>query len=219
MSRLAKIDGRNADQSPNIVGIKRQGPLEQVARRSKATRHKALIPPGPTLKPEVHRTGVRRSLRASSSAAMSCAIERTGKPCNDFVLHVEEVSQGFIEPFRPKMMAALGVNELDADPHPDTERVERCPPGRNERSTRGRSASDRGLAPIRESRITSDYEGARRYATDRSSGSRSRHRRNSPVRGRRHVDEGKDHDGDARPLLLVRPGRIRRGYCAFKLGA
>jgi hypothetical protein len=36
---------------------------------------------------------------------------------DDFVLHVEEVSEGFIEPIGPEMIARFGVDELHIDAH------------------------------------------------------------------------------------------------------
>ena len=63
---------------------------------------------------------MRLSLRALSLGGDELRAERVRKARNDLVLHVEEVGHGLIEPFRPEMMAALGVDELDADAHPIT---------------------------------------------------------------------------------------------------
>ncbi len=38
-------------------------------------------------------------------------------PRDDFVLHVEEIGQGLIEPLGPEMTARLGVDELHVDAH------------------------------------------------------------------------------------------------------
>jgi hypothetical protein len=59
-------------------------------------------------------------LRAPGFRREELGTERIGEPRDDLVLHVEEVGDGLVEPFRPEMGAALGVNELDIDPHPAT---------------------------------------------------------------------------------------------------
>ena len=112
------VHGGNADQRPHVGGIERRGPLEQAARRRKVVGGEALVQPGPALKAEVHRIGIRLSLRAPGLRGKELCAERVGEPRDDFVLHVEEVGDGLVEPFRPEMIAALGVDELDIDAHP-----------------------------------------------------------------------------------------------------
>ena len=48
---------------------------------------------------------------------MSCALNTSSQPRDDFVLHVEEVRERFVEPLCPKMTAAFGVDELNVDAH------------------------------------------------------------------------------------------------------
>jgi hypothetical protein len=36
---------------------------------------------------------------------------------DDFVLHVEKIGEGFIEPLRPEMAARFGVDELHVNTH------------------------------------------------------------------------------------------------------
>ncbi len=36
---------------------------------------------------------------------------------DDFVLHVEEIRERLVEPLRPEMIAAFGVDELNVDAH------------------------------------------------------------------------------------------------------
>jgi hypothetical protein len=59
--------------------------------------------------------GARSARRAS---ARKLGIERVGEPSDDFVLHVEEVGDRFVETVRPQMIAALRVDKLDVDTYP-----------------------------------------------------------------------------------------------------
>ena len=45
------------------------------------------------------------------------AVQRACQTRNDFVLHVEEIGQGLVEPLGPEMIAGLGVDELHIDAH------------------------------------------------------------------------------------------------------
>ena len=110
-------DGK-ADRRKHVGGIERRRPLEQAARLREIVRRDALVPPGPALKAEVHRIGVRLSLRAAGLGGQELCAERIGEPRDDFVLHVEEIGHRLVETLRPKMFAALGVDELDIDAHP-----------------------------------------------------------------------------------------------------
>ena len=56
-------------------------------------------------------------LRAPGFRREELRAERIGEPRDDLVLHVEEVGNGLVEPFRPEMGAARGVDELDVDAH------------------------------------------------------------------------------------------------------
>ena len=44
-------------------------------------------------------------------------VQRASQSRHDLVLHVEEIGKTLIEPLGPEMIAALGVDELDVDPH------------------------------------------------------------------------------------------------------
>jgi len=60
--------------------------------------------------------GARAVRRASTENKL--ATEHVRKARDDFVLHVEEVAQRLVKTLCPKMIAALGVDELDIDAHP-----------------------------------------------------------------------------------------------------
>ena len=59
--------------------------------------------------------GVCSARRAS--AATSWAFSASRQARDDFVLHVEEIGQGLIEPLGPEMIARFGVDELHVDAH------------------------------------------------------------------------------------------------------
>ena len=76
-----------------------------------------LIDPSQTLKIEVHRVGVRGLCSATSLSCDKLGVERARKARDDFILHVEEIGERFVEPLGPKMIAGFGVDELDIDAH------------------------------------------------------------------------------------------------------
>ena len=90
----------------------------QAAGRRMIVKRDALVQPSPALKAEVHRVGIWRSVRQPGLGRAKLCVERVPKARDDFVLHVKDVSQGLVEPSRPKMIAAFGVDELDVDTHP-----------------------------------------------------------------------------------------------------
>ena len=47
-------------------------------------------------------------------------IQCVGEPRHDFVLHIEQICDGLIEPFSPKVIAAFGIDKLHVDPKPVT---------------------------------------------------------------------------------------------------
>ena len=51
-----------------------------------------------------------------ASAATSSVFSAPARS-HDFVLHVEEIGQGFVEPLGPQMIPRSGVDELDVDAH------------------------------------------------------------------------------------------------------
>src|SRR5689334_8270510 len=46
--------------------------------------------------------------------------ELARKARTDFILHVEDISDRLVESFGPEMIAGLGVDKLDVDPHAAT---------------------------------------------------------------------------------------------------
>jgi hypothetical protein len=78
------------------------------ARHSVGGRH-TLVEPSQSLKIEVHRVGARDLLCASRLGGHKLGVERGRQARDDFVLHVEEIGRGFVEPLSPEMIAALGV--------------------------------------------------------------------------------------------------------------
>ena len=103
------------------LGIRRDGSHARFLVAPAANLHEK-----PSLKPA-------RSVCLSSPPMMGCArlapsapgfrryelcAERVRKMCDDFVLQVEQVGQGLVKTFRPQMLAALGIEELDIDAHP-----------------------------------------------------------------------------------------------------
>ena len=52
-----------------------------------------------------------------ASAAASSVFSAPARRGHDVVLHVEEISEGFIEPLRPEMSARFSIDELHVDAH------------------------------------------------------------------------------------------------------
>jgi hypothetical protein len=69
------------------------------------------------LKIEVDRVGGRHLFRPSRLGRDEVSVQRACQARDDFVLHVEEIGQGLVEPLRPKVSAAPGVDELHIDAH------------------------------------------------------------------------------------------------------
>ena len=44
--------------------------------------------------------------------------QTVGKPCNDFILQLEEVGDAFLEPVGPEVRARFAINQLRVDTHP-----------------------------------------------------------------------------------------------------
>jgi hypothetical protein len=53
-------------------------------------------------------------------------LQRVHKACDDLVLRLQQVSAGGVELVGPDMCAAVGVDELDIDPHPGGARLRRA---------------------------------------------------------------------------------------------
>ena len=111
------VRARQFDERVDISGIGNERAIEKTMRSRDIVRGLTLVDPSETLKIEVHRVGVRRLFRASSLRGCNLSVERIRQTRDDFVLHVEEIGEGFIEPLSPEMTARFGVDELHVDPH------------------------------------------------------------------------------------------------------
>jgi hypothetical protein len=65
----------------------------------------------------VHRVGRRDLLRAPRFRGDEFCVQRASQARDDFVLHVEEIGQGLVEPLGPEMIAGFGVDELHIEAH------------------------------------------------------------------------------------------------------
>ena len=115
-SELAGCES-NPDDGVDVLWIERASALEQPSGLRQIVRDKPLIIPAHTLKIEVHRVGIGRPFAASGFGDDELRVEGVGKAGDDLVLHVEKVGDRLVEAVRPKMICALGVDELDV--HPD----------------------------------------------------------------------------------------------------
>ena len=103
---------------------------------------------------------MRGLFRASRLGRGELGVERVRKARHDFVLHVEEIGQGLIEPLGPEMIGALGVNELHIDAHAVSAALDAA----LEDIADVQVAPDRlhveQLALVRERRVAGDHDGA-----------------------------------------------------------
>ena len=100
------------DERVDIGGVGGERAIEKAVRLRDIVRGPALVEPGQALKIEVYRVGVRRLLRASRFGRDELRVERARQPRDDFVLHVEEVSERLVETLGPEMIARLRVDQL-----------------------------------------------------------------------------------------------------------
>ena len=114
---LDRVRARRSNERVDIVGIGDERAIEKVARLRDIVRGQTLIEPSQTLKIEVHRVGGRGLFRASRLGGDELGVQRAREPRDDFILHVEEIGQGLIEPLGPEMIARFGVDELHVDAH------------------------------------------------------------------------------------------------------
>ena len=61
---------------------------------------------------------MRRTLRPPRLSLNELGIQRVGEPRYDFVLHIEQIGDGLIEPLGPKVIAGLGINQLHVHAKP-----------------------------------------------------------------------------------------------------
>ena len=73
---------------------------------------------GSALKIQIHRIGVQRTFGSSRLSLDELGIQRIGEPGDNFVLHIEKIGDGFVEPFGPEMVAGFSVYELHIDAQP-----------------------------------------------------------------------------------------------------
>src|SRR5262245_18744989 len=59
---------------------------------------------------------MQRTFRSLLLGRDELGIQGVGEPRYDFVLHVEQVGYGLIEPLGPKLIAGFGVDQLHVDP-------------------------------------------------------------------------------------------------------
>ena len=114
---LDRVRARRSNERVDIVGIGGERAIEKAARLRHIFRGPTLIEPSQALKIEVHRVGGRGLFRASRLGGDELSVERARQARDDFVLHVEEVGQGLVEPLGPEMIARFGVDQLDVDAH------------------------------------------------------------------------------------------------------
>ena len=112
-----RVRARRSNERVDIVGIGGQRAIEKAARLRHIVRGQTLIEPSQTLKIEVHRVGGRGLFRASRLGGDELGIQRARQARDDFVLHVEEIGEGLVEPLGPQMIAGLGVDKLHVDAH------------------------------------------------------------------------------------------------------
>ena len=114
---LDLVRARRSDERVDVVGIGVEGTIEKAARPRHIVRGKTLIEPSQTLKIEVHRVGMRGPFGAPRLGRDEFGIQRACQARDDFILHVEEIGEGFVKPVRPEMIAGFRVDELDIDAH------------------------------------------------------------------------------------------------------
>ena len=61
---------------------------------------------------QIHRIGMRGALRPLRLSLNELGIQCIGEPRYDFVLHVEQIGDGFVEALGPKVSAAFDVDKL-----------------------------------------------------------------------------------------------------------
>ncbi len=95
---LDNVGARRSNERVDIVRIDGERAIEKAARLRHIVRGPTLIEPSQTLKIEVHRVGGRRLFGAPRLGGNELRAQRAGQPRDDFVLHVEEIGKGFVEP-------------------------------------------------------------------------------------------------------------------------
>ena len=133
---------------------------KKLARLRDIVRGQTLIEPSQTLKIEVHRVGGRRLFRASRLGGDELGVERARQARDDFVLHVEEIGQGLVEPLGPEMIARFGVDELHVDAHAVSAALDAALEDIADVQLAPDLSSRRRLAFVGERRVAPDHDGA-----------------------------------------------------------
>jgi hypothetical protein len=149
-----------SDERVNIVAIGGEREVEKAASLRNIIGRYTLIEPSQTLKVEVHRVGVRSLFRASRLGGDKLGVQSACQARDDFVLHVEKIGEGLVEPLGPEMIDRFGVDKLHVNAHAvsaalnatmkDVAGVQFAP---------NRLRVDR-FAFVRERRIARDHDGA-----------------------------------------------------------
>ena len=63
-------------------------------------------------------SGCSESFRSPCLSHDELGIQRVGEPRYDFVLHIEQIGDGFVETFGPQMIAGFGIDKLHVHPKP-----------------------------------------------------------------------------------------------------
>ena len=103
--------------------------------------------------------GTRGLFRAPRLGGDELGVELAGQARDDFVLHVEEIGQGFVEPLGPEVTARFGVDELDIPRACGFRRAEHSPEN-IARMFRSRPIvfTSSGLPLKRERRVAGDHD-------------------------------------------------------------
>ena len=171
MCALAHVRACRSNKRLDIVGIGGERAIEKAARLRHILRGYTLIEPSQTLKIKVHRVGGRGLFRASRLGGDELSIQRVRQARDDFVLHVEEIGQGLVEPLGPQMIAGLGVDKLHVDAHAVTAALNAALKDIADVQLAPDRLHVERLALVSERRIAGDRRKRPECAKDRSSGS------------------------------------------------
>ena len=111
------VDPPDLKQRVEVAGIDREGALEEAARLRHVFDVDPLVERRQSLKEEVHRIGIRYAFGPMRFGRGQFRPQLIGEAGDDLVLHFEEIGLRLVEAFRPEMLAAFGVDELDIDTH------------------------------------------------------------------------------------------------------
>ena len=61
---------------------------------------------------------MRGVFRSPCLSGNELGIQRVSKPGDNFVLHIEQIGDGLVEPLGPQVIAGLGIDKLHVHPEP-----------------------------------------------------------------------------------------------------